>query len=118
MELYPEAEFNSKLKQAARLWRARVTQKTLLLTQKTLPLLPEGEGGLVWVCLVGGRGRNEEVAEGVFKHTKSTRWPCLATARRLRRMVLVPQEDEEEEEEREEGTSERCFSQEEEGAIV
>jgi hypothetical protein len=33
-------------------------------------------------------------------------------------MVLVPQEDEEEEEEREEGTSERCFSQEEEGAIV
>ena len=66
----------------------------------------------------GGRERNEEVAEGVFKHTKSTRWPCLATARRLRRMVLVPQKDEEEEEEREEGTSERCFSQEEEGAIV
>jgi hypothetical protein len=51
----------------------------------------------------GGRERNEEVAEGVFKHTKSTRWPCLATARRLRRMVLVPQKDEEEEEEREEG---------------
>jgi hypothetical protein len=45
MELYPEAEFNSKLKQAARLWRAKVTQKTLLLTQKTLPLLPEGGWG-------------------------------------------------------------------------
>jgi hypothetical protein len=45
MELYPEAEFNSKLKQAARLWRAKLTQKTLLLTQKTLLLLPEGGGG-------------------------------------------------------------------------
>ncbi len=57
----------------------------------------------MWVCLVGGQGRNEEAAEGVFKvstkHTQSTRRPSSATARRLRRMVLVPQEEEEHEEE-------------------